>query len=185
MFDAECNLAIVACGIDDDPDRLLLDFARDLRRSGYRVVGMVQCGRTSRVGDAALGAVMLPSETVVDLDHERGHVGCRLHSGRLAGIAAAIAAEVAAGADLVIINRFGKLEAGGRGLVGLIQRAVGRDIPVLTAVPEHHFATCVKYADGMNVRLPCRRPSLDAWWKSVAGGPFGEAVPVTFCELAK
>jgi uncharacterized protein DUF2478 len=69
MFDAECNLAAVACGMGDDPDRLLLDFARDLRRSGFRVVGMVRRGRTSRAGDATLGAVMLPSETVVDLDH--------------------------------------------------------------------------------------------------------------------
>jgi hypothetical protein len=146
---------------------------------------MVQRGRTSRAGDATLGAVMLPSETVVDLDHERGHVGCHLHSGRLAGVAEAVADEIAAGADLVIVNRFGRLEAAGQGLIGLIRQAVDADIPVLTAVPEHHFATCVKYADGMNVRLACRRPALDRWWKSVARGTFGQAAPRTFCELAK
>jgi len=185
MFDADCNLAAVAYGVDDDPDRLLLDFARDLRRAGSRVVGAVQLGRTSQRRDGALGAIILPSEAVVDLDHERGRVGCRLHSGRLASIAGAIAAEIEKGADLVIINRFGKLEAGGQGLIGLIRKAVDADISVLTAVPAHHFATCVTYTEGMNVRLPCRRAALDQWWKSVARGTPGQAGPGTFCELAK
>jgi Protein of unknown function (DUF2478) len=186
MFDAECNLAAIVYGVEDDPDRLLLDFAGDLQRGGRRVVGVVQLGRISKTHDATLVAVILPSAAVVDLDHERGRVGCRPHAGRLASIAGALADEIAAGADLVIINRFGKLEAGGEGLVGLIRQAVDADIPVLTAVPETYFATCIKYTGGMNVRLPCRRAALDQWWASVMrGGAARGETTGTFCEIAK
>ena len=44
MFDAQCDFAAVAYGIGDDPDRLLLDFAKDLRGSGLRVAGIIQLG---------------------------------------------------------------------------------------------------------------------------------------------
>jgi nucleoside-triphosphatase THEP1 len=89
------------------------------------------------------------------------------------------------GADLVIVNRFGKLEAAGRGLVRLIKRAVGADIPVITAVPAHRFATWVKYSNGMSVRLPCRRAALDEWWQSVAGGANERRGIACFCAVVK
>jgi nucleoside-triphosphatase THEP1 len=185
MFDAECNLAAVVYGTKDDPDSLLLEFARDLGREGFRVVGVVQRRRAQRGVDAALDVVVLPTGRIVALDHERGPSACRLDSGRLAGIAHAVAVDIAAGADLLIVNRFGRMESRGQGLVGLIRQAVAADIPVLTAVPEAHFASCVKYSDGMNIRVPCRRASLDQWWKSVTPRAVGRTATATFCEIAK
>jgi hypothetical protein len=38
-FDAQCDLAAVVDGPDDDPDRLFIDVADDLSRSGRRPVG--------------------------------------------------------------------------------------------------------------------------------------------------
>lgn len=79
------------------------------------------------------------------------------------------------------------MEAEGGGLVDLITRAVNANIPVLSAVPEHRFAALVKFADGMNVRLPCRREALDRWWRSVAGEPSWplQSLGPTFCGLWK
>ena len=37
-FDAQCDVAAVVYGADDDPDRLIAGFAADLRRSGCRPV---------------------------------------------------------------------------------------------------------------------------------------------------
>ena len=42
MFDAQCDFAAVVYGLRDNPDRLLLDFTEDLRRSGVRTAGLVQ-----------------------------------------------------------------------------------------------------------------------------------------------
>jgi Protein of unknown function (DUF2478) len=98
-----------------------------------------------------------------------------------------VAGVIADGSDLVIISRFGRTEAEGGGLAGLITRAITADIPVLIAVPEHRFATLVKFADGMNVRLACRREALDRWWRSVAGQPSHRPRKDsrTFCGLWK
>jgi nucleoside-triphosphatase THEP1 len=186
MFDAQCDFAAIAYEAGDDPDGLLLRFAEDLRRSGHRVVGVVQ-HHVHGSRDPNLDAVMLPGDEVVNLGHripgdDLG--GCDIDNERLATVARTIEAAIEEGGDLVIINRFGKLEAAGRGLIRLIEQAVDADIPVITAVPAHRFAAWVKYSDGMSVRLACRRDALDAWWASVAGGVH-ERRGVCFCAFVK
>jgi hypothetical protein len=86
MFDAQCDFVAVVYGVKDNPDRLLLDFTEDLRRSAVPVV------------------------------HERNlaATGCRLDCRKLASIAKMIEAAIQEGPDLVVINRFGKLEATGK-----------------------------------------------------------------------
>jgi nucleoside-triphosphatase THEP1 len=103
---------------------------------------------------------------------------------RLASVASAIAAAIAEGPDLVVINRFGKLEAEGQGLIHLIRSAVQADIPVVTAVPERRFAEWLNYSDGMSVRLQCNRAALDHWRQTVARRAPGRAAYGTFCEIA-
>jgi hypothetical protein len=188
-FDAQCDLAAVVYGADDDPDRLLIDFAGDLSRSGRRVVGVVQIGRSCRSENPVLGVVVLPGGEVMPLveDVRTCTSGCRLDTGRLAGVAKRLTGTLAAGSDLVIINRFGRTEAEGRGLTDLITRAVDADIPVLVAVPEHRFTALIRFSDGMNVRLACRREAIDRWWHSLAR-PIARHRPNgarTFCEVAK
>lgn len=188
-FDAQCDLAAVVYGAGDDPDALFTAFAGDLRRSGRRVVGVIQVGRSCRSEDPRLGAVVLPEGELVSLaeDARTCAVGCRLDAAQLAGVATRLCNAMTDGSDLVIINRFGRTEAEGRGLADLIIRALKADIPVLIAVPEHRFAALIKFSDGMNVRLACRRDALDRWWRSLGGPamrrPGGGAR--TFCEVAK
>jgi len=188
-FDAQCDLAAVVYGHDDDPDRLLIEFADDLRRSGLRPIGVVQVGRGCRSKNPALGVVLLPGGEVVGLvqDSEAPAAGCRLDPGRLADLAMRLTGTIEGGADLVIINRFGRSEAGGKGLIDLIAQAVDADIPVLIAVPEQRFSDWIRFSNGMNVRVACRREALDQWWRSVAGtaAPRPRCGAGTFCEIAK
>jgi hypothetical protein len=200
-FDAQCDLAAIVYGGDDDPDRLLMAFAEDLRRAGHRPIGTIQVGRSCRAVNPGLGAVVLPGGENVPLtqgheahdqephrhdahDHQAS-AECRLNSARLAGLARQLAVEIEDGADLVIINRFGWSEAEGGGLTDLIARALDADIPVLIAVPERRFGTLIRFCDGMNVRLPCRRDALDRWWRTVAGSPAPRRGADTFCEVTK
>ena len=191
-FDAQCDLAAVVYGAGDDPDRLISGFAADLCRSGGRPVGVVQLGRSCRAENPRLGVVMLPDGEVVRLASQdfssqaAAHItGCRLDSDWLASLATRLAAAIEAGADVVIINRFGRLEAEGKGLTDLIRQALDADIPVLIAVPERRFATWIRFSEGMNVRLACRREALDRWWLAVAGPPRRRSGTGTFCEFLK
>jgi hypothetical protein len=133
---------------------------------------------------------MLPGGETVGLvaDTENCDAGgCRLDDQRLSELADRLAAAIDDGPDLVVINRFGRAEAEGRGLVKPIAQALKADIPVLIAVPERRFFDWIRFSDGMNVRLPCRREALDRWWRSVAGTSMRRrpGFAATFCEWAK
>ena len=92
-----------------------------------------------------------------------------------------------AGADLVIINRFGKLEAEGTGVIDEIARALALDIPEVVAVPEHRFLEWLSFCHGMGIKLSCRDGSLRNWWNEmIVGDRLSEhAGGKCFCESAK
>ena len=186
MFDAQCDLAALVYEEGQDPDAILRDFAAELNASGRRVVGMVQTGQCA---DSSLSAVLVHSSEVLLLAQPATFPGsgCKLDLGRLQDAAARVAGAMETGADLVIVNRFGKRERNGKGLSRVIERALDADIPVVIAVSSNSFADWIKFADGMSVKLRCDRASLDAWWNAVSARNSGLAGrdQQTFCEVFK
>lgn len=168
MFDAQCDLAALVYDRNQDPDAVLLDFASDLNARGYRAVGLVQTGH-HRVDAPKLSAMLVHSGEELQLLQNLGSgaTGCRLDVGQLMDAGAKVAGAIARGADLVIVNRFGRQEREGKGLSYLIERALSADIPAVIAVPSHRFADWIRFADGMSVKLRCDRNSLEAWWGAV------------------
>src|ERR1700754_2867095 len=170
MLASERYLAALVYDDQQDPDAVLRDFANDTNAQGFRVVGMVQAGQCA---DSSLSAVLVHNGETLLLaqDFDPAASGCRLDLGRLENAGARVAEALAAGADLLIINRFGKRERGGKGLSHLIGRALDADIPVVIAVSRQSFADWIKFAGGMTVKLACDRPALDEWWRNVSLGP--------------
>jgi uncharacterized protein DUF2478 len=186
MFDAECDLAALVYGPDQNPDAVLRDFAAGLNARGFRAVGMVQAGQCA---DSSLSAVLVHNgETLLMAqDFDPAAKGCRLDVSRLHSAAARIADAMEAGADLLVVNRFGKRERDGKGLAYLIERALGSDIPVVIGVSSERFSEWIKFSWGMSVKLPCERSALDAWWQSVSmrrKHPEGQPHQ-TVCEVLK
>lgn len=186
MFDAQCDLAAMVYEAHQDPDAVLRSFAADLNTRGFRVVGMVQAGQCA---DSSLSAVLLHSgeKLLLAQDFDPAAQGCRLDLARLQNAGARIADALVHGADLVIINRFGKRERDGKGLSWLIERALDADIPVVIAVGKDHFADWIKFAGGMSVKLRCERDALNIWWHGISAG---DAQPdmeshATVCEILK
>jgi hypothetical protein len=188
MFDSQCDLAALVYHQDGDPDAVLRDFAADLGRRGYRAVGLVQLGHHC-VDAPRLSAMLVHTGEELPLFQDLGAcaTGCRLDVGQLLNAAAQVAHAIDQGADLVIVNRFGRQEREGKGLSYLIERALSADIPVVIAVPSHRFADWIKFADGMSVKLHCDLGSLNAWWDGVAarGGRFMGREHRTVCEVLK
>jgi hypothetical protein len=54
-FDAQCDLAAVVYGADDDPDRLFINFTNDLSRSGLRTGRLDPGGLHLPIGGTAAG----------------------------------------------------------------------------------------------------------------------------------
>ncbi|MGJ4900495.1 DUF2478 domain-containing protein [Bradyrhizobium sp. HKCCYLS2058] len=187
MFDAECDLAALVYDQGDEPDQLLREFADRLRARGVRAVGLVQ--RVQRSLDAhEIAATLVHSGVEISLLQRLGRQagGCRLDVGQLLQAGSAVAGALSEGADLLIINRFGRQESEGGGLTYLIEQALAADVPVLIAVPCFRFAEWINFAQGMSVRLPCTRRALDQWWWSVSRrcAVFDKNRP-TICELLK
>ena len=167
MFDAQCDLAALVYGPDEDPDAVLRRFAADLNTRGLRAVGMVQAGQCA---DSSLSAVLLHSgeKLLLAQDFDPTASGCRLDVARLQNAGERVAEAMGQGADLVIINRFGKRERDGKGLGYLIERALDADIPVVIAVASDRFDDWIEFAGGMTVKLACDRTSLDQWWNKIS-----------------
>ena len=167
MFDAQCDLAALVYEPNQDPDAILRGFAADLNGRGFRVVGMVQAGQCA---DSSLSAVLVHNGETLLLaqDFDPSAKGCRLDLGRLQNAGIRVASAMDAGADLLIVNRFGKRERDGKGLSHLIERAIKSDIPVVIAVSSLSFADWIKFAGGMSVKLACDRGALDGWWSNVS-----------------
>jgi hypothetical protein len=189
MFDSQCDVAAMVYGQTDDPDRVLQEFVDEVGRSGYRPAGLIQRSRPGGCVDEEVAVTVLPDGQVVRLTHNLGRPagGCSLDAGAFAQAAARVAAAIDQGADLVVVNRFGKMEVGGKGLVDEIFRAVLADLPVLVAVPEQHFPLWTRFSEGMSVKLPCSRVALDAWWQRVRvrSLPLSAQQVSTFCENVK
>lgn len=167
MFDAQCDVAALVYRAEDDPDALLRDFAADLNANGVRAIGMIQAGQCA---DFSLSAVLIHNgETLLLAQDPDPHGnGCRLDLTRLSKAGERVAAVLDQGADLLIVNRFGKREANGRGMAYLIDRALEADAPVIIAVSSEHFADWLKFSGGMSVKIRCDRQALEAWWTTVS-----------------
>jgi hypothetical protein len=188
MFDSQCDLAALVYHHDQDPDAVLRDFAAALTSRGYRAVGLVQLGH--RCVDAPeLTAMLVHTGEELQLFQDLGACGSgwRLDVGQLLDAGAQVASAIDQGADLLIVNRFGRQEREGKGLAYLIERALSADIPAVIAVPEHRFEDWIRFADGMSVKLHCDPGSLNAWWDSVAArtGGFIRHVQQSVCEVLK
>ena len=188
MFDSQCDLAALVYERDQDPDQVLREFASDLKTRGYRAVGLVQTGHHC-TDTPQLSAMLVHSGEELQLFQNLGtcSTGCRLDVGQLLDAGAQIASAIDQGADLVIVNRFGRQEREGKGLSYLVERALSADIPVVIAVPSHRFADWIRFADGMSVKLRCNRKALDAWWGAVSARNAGTIrfEHPTVCEAFK
>jgi hypothetical protein len=187
MFDAQCDLAALVYAESQDPDEILHEFASGLNANGHRAVGIIQLGRHHP--DASLSATLVPTGEQLRLFQtmDACSAGCRLDVGQLMGAGERIARTLDEGADILIVNRFGRQEREGKGLAYLIAHALSADVPVVVAVPSHHFADWITFAGGMTVKLHCDRESLDGWWSLVSTRNCSLRRPdrLTVCEVIK
>lgn len=135
-----------------------------------RLAGTVQTN-TTRVDrrKCDMDLRLLPSGVVVRISEDRGaHAqGCLLDTAVLAQAVAATEAALE-GADLLIVNKFGKSEAEGRGFAPVIGEALCRGVPVLLGVNTTNLAAFMAFADELAVALPDDIGAV-AYWCQRAG----------------
>lgn len=94
---------------------------------------------------------------------------CGLDGGSVVMACEAVRRDIAAGCDLVVLSKFGKLEAEERsGLTEAFAAAVEAQIPILTSVAPKFDAQWTAFADPMFEVLSPQADAIAQWWRSVA-----------------
>lgn len=158
-------------------DPLLEAAARTLRAMGYRVGGFVQ---EERIADGCCAATYLR-----DIEDGRSVLitqilgveakGCRLDPQRLAEASVGLLDSLDGGIDLLVLNRFGKDEAEGRGFRTVIEKALGLGIPVLFGVREAYAPALEDFAGDYGTTLAPDEAAITAWCVDVLGRQEGDA----------
>ncbi len=155
--------------IDDFMGRL----AQTLAAEGLRIGGLIQENEPTLREDGSCCATM----SVVDLaTRERFSIsqdlgaeshGCRLDPRGLAEVEGRLSAAIAGGLELFLLNKFGRAEAEGRGLRGILAQAIEAGVPVLTAVRAPYDENWREFHGGLAVGLPADDKAVLDWCRGL------------------
>lgn len=133
---------------------------------GLRLAGIVQVN-SDRPGCARcdMDARVLPDGPTIRISQSLGAEarGCRLDPEGLERAVAAADTRLAEGADLLLVNKFGKHEAQGRGFRAPIATALGMGIPVLVGVNAMNLDALIDFAGPLAERVPADVDALLDW----------------------
>lgn len=153
-------------------DRLLTDLAERLMARGMPLAGVVQTN--TECADNAkcdMDLRVLPDADTIRISQSlgAGARGCRLNPSELERAVALVGASLADTPRLMIVNKFGKHEADGRGFRPLIGEALAQGIAVIAGLNGLNEDKFQDFAGGMAVRLDPDLDALEKWAVEVAG----------------
>mgnify|MGYP001157628142 FL=1 len=164
------QLAYVSAPGRGTTDALLADAVARIRALGIVPAGTVQTNPPCKGREKCdMDIHVLPDGPVLRISQDLGvHArGCRLNSDALE-TAVAEAARRLEGAHLLIVNKFGKQEAEGRGFVPVIAAALDRGLPVLVGVNALNMPAFDAFAGGLATELSAD-PAAIADWVAASG----------------
>jgi hypothetical protein len=139
-------------------------------RSSARIAGVIE--EDHGLGERACSAGQLRS--IVDgrsypifQDLGPDSEACHLDGAGAVSASEAVRRDIAAGCDLVLLSKFGKLEAAGAGLAPAFAAAVEAGVPLLTSVSPAFQTAWEHFAAPQAVVLPADADSIEAWWRAV------------------
>jgi hypothetical protein len=138
----------------------------DCRRRGLRVAGVLQhpvCSDAAGHCDVALEELTTGVWTDLFEDRGPGASGCRLDVAALAEVNGKVARSFDADPALLVLNKFGKVEAEGRGLLDLVAIAVDRGIPVVIGVPIRNLPAWRAFAGDLSVEFSSDPSEITDW----------------------
>jgi hypothetical protein len=96
-----------------------------------------------------------------------GSTACHLDGLGAVSAAASVERDIAAGCDLVLLSKFGKLEAAGGGLFRAFKAAVDAHVPLLSSVPLSFEGTWKELVGQSFTVLSADPDEIGAWWQAI------------------
>jgi nucleoside-triphosphatase THEP1 len=149
-----------------DMDLVLARVAERLEGQGLRVLGVVQIN--SACADdrpCDMDVKVLPDGPLIRISQTLGPQsrGCRLDPQGLEQAVGETAARLASGGDVLLVNKFGKQEAEGRGFRDVIAEALAADMAVIVGVNGLNLPRFLEFCGDMATRLPAEVDAIAGW----------------------
>jgi hypothetical protein len=165
------TLAAAVYDQGEDPNPIVADFANELARRGHRIGGLIQIAGGGQECDCR-ETYVLDLETGARLkilqDLGRHSQSCRIDPAALADAGHLISSAIARKPELLFVNRFGKLEAEGKGLFAEIGEAAASNVPTLVGVSTRYLDPWRQFTMGLDVEIACSAAALRQWWSLIA-----------------
>lgn len=164
------QIAAVVYDPGEHIETLLEDAARELRRQGVRVGGLVQRSVRDNPEDRCrIELESVGSGAVYPLTQALGSQSqsCALDPAKLADASMVIREAILEAADLVMVNKFGAQEAAGGGLRDEMLEIAVAGIPLLTSVPRRFLGEWHAFMSDTAVLLPMSLGAIVGWWNGV------------------
>ncbi len=150
---------------------LLADFAARRRAEGVAVAGVVEIAETGgpyECSSLLLRDVATGKDIAISQALGSGSTSCNLDAAGLAAACGRVESAIAAGAQLVILSKFGKQEALNGGLVGAFASAIAAGVPIATSVAPSLAPAWARFTEDLAQSSRAEAPSLEAWWAALA-----------------
>ncbi len=160
-------LAAIHYERDFDINGMLRTVVKSLQGKGVRVGGVLQEAEIRPSGCCAqlnIVDILTGKTERITQDRGRGSRGCKLDPAGLAAISHCITDAIDADADLVIVNKYGRAESEGDGLLSCVADAMSVGVPILTTVREPYVAAWSLYHGGLAIELPPRIDAILQWY---------------------
>jgi hypothetical protein len=164
--DIAARVGVLPYETSDGLDAAVSEAVDYLRARGIAVAGLLQ-----RFGDAGPGGKQamwvedIGTGQIIRLDQPRGPgaIACTFDTAALARAAYLLQTATESGAELLLVNRFGSVEAEGRGLRPEIAEAICSGLAVLIPVRVSLLPALEAFLGGPATRLPASAPAIEAW----------------------
>ena len=164
----------VVRGAETQAIQACLDRFAERHRARLRIAGVIEVfGPADASGGCKASHLRTVSGETYPLFQDLGRdaAACALLPEGVVSASEAVRRDIEAGCDLVVLSKFGKLEAEtGSGLVPAFAAALEAGCPILTAVSPRFDAEWRAFATPLYALLPCDDAALDQWIDGIGIG---------------
>lgn len=167
-FPGLCGAVVYGDGLN--VNAMLEYFAQEQTALGYRVLGLVQRRASDDrpcAGDVILYDLSGEESFVISQRLGEGSSCCSVDPSGVAEASVVLRRALDPPPDLLVVNKFGKLEADGGGFIDEIMIAAVSGVPVLTSVHERHLNQWLDFTGEFGARLLPQASSISSWWRMV------------------
>ena len=160
------SVAAIVYSNEAYPDAIFKTLVSRCRARGLSLVGVLQhqvFEGADRRCDVFLEDLTSGHRTALFEDRGAGASGCRLDEAALAEATARVEGSLEHAPNLLVLNKFGKVECEGGGLRDLIASAIDRGIPVVIGVPRRNLDAWRNFAGEFAVELSDRAGEVERW----------------------